>query len=584
MADSKPAMRHPTADSPQVPETAAEALVLACAAHGADRLFLNPGTDTAPVQEALSVLHDRGAPVPKTVLCPHESVALAAAHGYFAKTGDPQVVMVHVDVGTQNLGAMVHNAARDHAGVVIIAGRTPITSNGELPGGRDNVVHWHQDVPDQAGIVRPYVKSAIDITAASTVPLTMARAFQLATSTPPGPVYLTVAREVLMDTATAHTPVDIARHRPAAPPGPDPAALQTAADLLADSHRPLVVTARLGRNPAAVTDLVALADLLGAPVVDRRQRVNIPSTHPGYIVDPARAHRAITEADVLLVLDNEVPWVPTRMRPSEDATIIHVNTDPVSSSRPGWTFPVDVGIHSDPALFLRQLTTKLDDSADATQRSRWENRRQQQQVPVEANQSGHDNASPSSLSAADIARALSTLLDAGDVVVEEATTNSDAFHQHLRRTESGTLFQSGGSGLGWALGGSIGAKLAAPDRDVVTVIGDGSFLFGCPDAALWTARAAHAPTLTVVLDNGGYAASRRPVLELFPSGSSTAHGDVVATSLSPYVDYTALAHAWGAFGAEVSSREDLMPTLRRARQVVGEGRSAIVGAHLTTQW
>src|SRR3989442_13138870 len=88
----------------------AEAYVRALVAQGVECLFLNPGTDTFPIQEALSKLEQLGAPVPRTVLCPFEVVALAAAHGYYAATGRAQAVLVHVDVGTQNLGGMLHNA------------------------------------------------------------------------------------------------------------------------------------------------------------------------------------------------------------------------------------------------------------------------------------------------------------------------------------------------------------------------------------------------------------------------------------------------------------------------------------------
>jgi hypothetical protein len=161
------------------PGTGAEVLVQALVDEGVDFVFLNPGTDTAPVQEALARLAAAGATVPRVVLCPHEALALAAAHAYYAITGRPQLVMVHVDVGTQNLGSMVHNAQRGEAGVVILAGLTPVTAYGELPGGRDTPVHWQQDVPDQAGIVRSYVKWSGELRVVETITQTVRRAFQV---------------------------------------------------------------------------------------------------------------------------------------------------------------------------------------------------------------------------------------------------------------------------------------------------------------------------------------------------------------------------------------------------------------------
>ena len=105
----------------EIGETA-EGFVEALVSQGVEYLFLNPGTDTFPVQEALRKLEALGRKTPKTVLCLFEIVALSAAHGYYAATGRAQAVLVHVDVGTQNLGGMLHNAQRGRAAVLICAG------------------------------------------------------------------------------------------------------------------------------------------------------------------------------------------------------------------------------------------------------------------------------------------------------------------------------------------------------------------------------------------------------------------------------------------------------------------------------
>src|SRR5438067_1411206 len=129
--------------------TGAEAIVQLLGACGVDYVFLNPGTDTAPLQEALVALAAPNERVPTLVPCLYENVAIAAAHGYFLVTRRPQLVVVHVDVGTQNLGGNVHDAMRGQAGVVILAGRAPYTLDGSVPGGRDRSIQWQQDVPDQ---------------------------------------------------------------------------------------------------------------------------------------------------------------------------------------------------------------------------------------------------------------------------------------------------------------------------------------------------------------------------------------------------------------------------------------------------
>jgi acetolactate synthase-1/2/3 large subunit len=140
-------------------ETCAEEILCLLAAHGVELLLLNSGTDSAPLQEAFAALEERGVPTPSAITSTFESVALAAAHGYWQATARPQAVFVHVDVGTQNLGAMVHDLLRDRAGAVVLAGKAPYGEDAGSRGARSSPIHWQQDVPDQAGIVRSYAKS-----------------------------------------------------------------------------------------------------------------------------------------------------------------------------------------------------------------------------------------------------------------------------------------------------------------------------------------------------------------------------------------------------------------------------------------
>src|ERR1700759_3729122 len=132
-------------------KTTAEHLVYLLGAHGVEYLFLNPGTDTAPVQEAVYTLAEAGLPAPTVLPSTFESVSLAAAHAFWNMTGRPQAVFVHVDAGTQNLGAMVHNVLRGRAGVVVIAGKTPYGEEGGPSGGRNRPIQWLEGCPDHPG-------------------------------------------------------------------------------------------------------------------------------------------------------------------------------------------------------------------------------------------------------------------------------------------------------------------------------------------------------------------------------------------------------------------------------------------------
>src|ERR1700722_6578753 len=246
--------------------TAATEFLKALVEAGVSYIFANFGTDHPPILESLAQAHANGQPVPQVITCPHEMVALSAAHGYAQATGRAQAVLVHVDVGTQSLGGAVHNASKGRVPVLLFAGISPITQEGELRGSRNEWVHWVQDVLDQRGIVRGYVKYENEIRTGRNINQIVHRALQIAQSDPQGPVYLTAAREVLgedVPSAAVHEPK---LWRPVAPGAMEPSAAALIAEDLMASRRPLVISSYLGRNPAAVGELVTLCHSLGIGV------------------------------------------------------------------------------------------------------------------------------------------------------------------------------------------------------------------------------------------------------------------------------------------------------------------------------
>ncbi|HSR22077.1 MAG TPA: thiamine pyrophosphate-binding protein, partial [Candidatus Eisenbacteria bacterium] len=201
---------------------AAADLVALLADEGVSHLFINPGTDTAPVQEALAAARASGAALPRTVLCLHEHVALSAAIGHHMASGRPQAVMVHVDAGTLNLGGAIHNAQRNRVPVVVLAGRAPYTVAEEVRGHRDSPIHWQQEQLDQPSVMRAFGKWHMEVPRGRELAPILRRAFQVAQAPPPGPAYVMLPREALMEPGAGALP---ARLRPPAAPGPDPAAL-----------------------------------------------------------------------------------------------------------------------------------------------------------------------------------------------------------------------------------------------------------------------------------------------------------------------------------------------------------------------
>lgn len=565
--------------------TAAEHLVWALGAQGVEVIFLNPGTDTAPLQEAFLALPEKGLPVPRVVGCTYESVALAAAHGYWQVTRRPQCVVVHVDVGTQNLGAMAHNVLRDRAGVVVLAGKTPYGEDATSVGGRSTSIHWQQDVPDQMGILRGYSKWGVEIARADIVGRAVGRALQVAASGVPGLAYLMVSRDVLMERPSVPPGERHDGYAMSTPPAGDDASLEEVAAMLAGAEAPVLVTSRIGRHPGAAAVVTELAELVGLQVLGRAESVNIASDHPLYVRSPGRSARALAEADVVLVVACDVPWIPAQFRPAPGARIVHIDPDPVKTDMPLWSFPSDVSLTADGATALGQLLERLRARAGegpGSPAARWRSRRERLEAESAQRGSvaGRREGAAEAVTAESVVAALNEVLRDDDIVVEEAVTNAGALQEGLDRRRPGTLFQAGGPGLGWALGGSVGIKMARPAARVVAVVGDGSFMFGVPTAALTLANEAGAPFVSVILDNREYRASRRPVMALFPEGTSVVTRRFPGTTYAGAPDFARLAEACHAHGETVASPGELVPALRRAFAAVDGGRPAVVDVQL----
>lgn len=566
-------------------QNAAEALIELLIAQGVEYIFLNPGTDTAPIQEAVVALGGRGRPVPTIVTCLYENVALAGALGYWALTRRPQVVVCHVDVGTQNLGGMLHDAQRGHGGVVIIAGRSPYTFEGERPGGRSSSIQWQQDELDQIGIVRNYVKWAQELSRVEALHQWIPRAFQVAAGEPSGPVYMTIARDVLMERVGEIRVMPPARFRAPVTPAADPAAIEQAARILADAERPLAITARSGRHPEAVAELVAVAELLGLPIADRRDVVNFPSSHPLYLGGNADAVGGsvygLKNADAVLLLDADVPWVPVASQPPRTTLVIQIDQDPVRQTYPLWGYPVDLPIQADTAKALPQLRDALEALATPERRRAWSARMDRLQVATSDQRAASATALEQArqkrpIDVAWLAAALNEALPEDALVMEETVTSAGTVQRYLVRDRPASHFQSGAPGLGWSLGAALGAKLAAPERTVVALSGDGTFVFASPIAAIWGAEQARAPFLTVVFNNGGYNASKQPVLQLFPEGASKQADAFPGVRHPSPPDYALLAQACHAYGERVEDPAELPAAIRRGLDAVQRGQAALL--------
>jgi len=319
--------------------TASSALLEALNEAGVSYIFANLGSDHPPIVEALAQAEAEGRPVPRLVTCPNEMVALSAAHGFALASGRAQAVLVHVECGTQALGGAIHNAAKGRIPVLILAGASPFTQEGELPGSRNEFIQWIQDVHDQRGLVRGYMRYDNEIRSGRNIKQLVHRALQFATSDPKGPVYLMAAREVLAEEVAA-VAIDLAHWRPIAPAALAPDSIGEIIDALTEARRPLIVTSYLGRNPAAVAPLTRLARRLGAGVLESvPSAMNFSHDDPlyqGNQWNEAERNPALAEADCVLVVESDVPWIPRHNRPAAEARVFHIDVDPLKEQIALW--------------------------------------------------------------------------------------------------------------------------------------------------------------------------------------------------------------------------------------------------------
>ena len=554
----------------QRPTIAAEAFLRALADHSIDYFFCNPGTDFPPIVEAFSRAKKTNAKVPKPILVPHENLAVAMAHGAYLMNGHPQAVMVHVNVGTANTINNLTNLSRDRVPLILAAGRTPITEKGSF-GSRSRPIHWAQEMFDQAGMVRELVKWDYELRQPGQVGDVAARAVEVAMAHPRGPVYLVLPREPL--SAPLAEPVGPAKPRPrAAEAHPDPRSIATLAEWIATAERPLIVAATLA--PVAVEALAHLAERCAIPVVTHNPRtVCMPSSHHMHFgFEPGAL---LADADLVIVLESDVPWIPHLQHPPAGCHVSHIGEDPFFVRYPMRSFPSDLAVQASVIHTLGALSAAVEarlqmaEARIAARRARLTERMRTRRAQLAKDSAPGQTISPEYLS-----RAIGEAVGEDAIIFNEYPLRPD----HCARERPGTFFALGpAGGLGWGFGAALGAKLAAPDQFVVATLGDGAYMFSNPTVGHWVSAKHELPILTIVFNNSRYGAVRRATLSMFKDAAAGESDGRLLADLDPSPPYDEIARAQGAFAERVEKPSDLPAALMRARDaVVGERRQALL--------
>lgn len=544
---------------------------------GVDFVFANAGTDFPTLIEAIAAAQadGRADTLPEALVIPHEHAAMGMAYGYYLATGKPQAVFAHTNVGLANCVIGAINAAAERIPVLLFSGRTPITERGRF-GSRSIPIGWGQEMRDQAAMVRELVKWEYELRFPEQVVELADRMHAIALSTPPGPVYMSLPREVLAGAcpeAEASRPVTM---RPATGgPGIGSGAVKEVVRLLAAAERPVIFAQHGPRSPEGFALLAELADRLAIPVVQYwANQLAIPTTHPMWAgIDP---EPWIGEADLVLALDSLVPWAPDQHKLAPGCKVVQIGPDPLMARFPVRNFQADIAIVGEIDDVLPQLIAEFPSSRKKSTQKR-------RKLVVERNAATRaairaaaeaGNRAPMTkdwvalcVSEAVKGRTDTTVLtELGAPLAPMAIERRDAWFEAPHA-----------GGLGWGLPAALGVQLADRKRLVIATMGDGSYMFANPTACHLIAEAHKLPVLTLILNNTEWGAVRRAVNAMYPGGAAVKANQMPLTALTPSPDFTKVAAASNCWAERVERGPDLPAALQRAlAHIEGTGTQALL--------
>ena len=548
---------------------------------GVDYIISSPGTEWPPVWEALARQRANEIDGPGYIHCWHESLAVAIAMGYTRLTGRLQALLLHAGVGPLQAAMALEGAWQGEVPMLVCSGGS--STYGEDPE-FDPGWQWmrnHGIVGGANRLVDPVVKWSGQVSSPPTLYDTLCRAGELAQRLPKGPTYLNIPLETMLHEWTSPSR---AREVPAPPrTQPEMEAIKRVAELIASSRSPIVVTDSAGRDAAAFGHLVELAELMAVPVVEGGTPLyaNFPKDHPLHLGNDVK--RFQSQSDLFLVIGSSVPWYPPSSRPSS-GTVVVIDENPVKAHMAYQSLQADIYLEGDVAATLKLLVENLRAGGAAgsgglkERRDHWAGEHRKLQ---EANQAAALAAKDRRPIAADwLCAALNEAVPQDAIFVEETITHRQAILRQVRWNQQQSYIHPTG-GLGMGLGLALGAKLAIPQRPVVALVGDGSFLYNPIVPALGTAREYNLPILIVVFNNGGYGVMKRTHLEFYPdgavAGSGVFHGVDIAGP-----NYARLVEPFGGYGERVEDPEKLKPALQNALAAVNKGRVALLDVVLAS--
>jgi len=524
-------------------QSGAQIFVASLKALGVKHVFSLPGTGIMPLLEALA-----DDPEIQTITVRHEQIAGHMADGYARVSGKPGVALVSRGPGAANTLVAMTCAYPACAPVVVIAGQTATPWLG-----REAFEEF-----DLVAMFRPVTKYAFQLQRCSTIPEILRRAFKEATIGRPGPVFLSVPSDLLREETDASiAPVTLT---PAPRPRPDPHTIERALELLLEARFPVLLLGNGVNLSGASSETVAVAERLGLAVIPSSEPDVFPATHALFVND----RRVIKEADVVLAVGcrfSELSTFGWTMLPS-NTRLIHIDIDPFQIDK---VYPATVGIIADAKAALTDLLEAASDlKLSAAVRDRIEQRRKQVErkrgkfLQRRWPKDGWDDAP---ITPWRFTREMQSVLPPHALLVSNAATLGHWINRCYDFAIPGSQIFSIGGATGFGLPAAAGAKVAAPERPVVCVSGDGAFTM--VEGTLSNLVRNEIAVFTILWNNSAYL-------------QTAVHSPSVPGNYFRNPDFVAIAQAYGVEARSVNRPEGIRETLQWGFEESERGRPTLV--------
>jgi len=535
-------------------------------------LALNPGASFRGLHDSL--VNYIGNERPQMLLCVHEEVAVAIAHGY-AKASDCMMgAVVHSNVGLMHATMAVFNAWCDRVPLLLLGATGPWDAAKRRPW-----IDWIHTASDQGALIRGYTKWDNQPASVPAALEALLRGVQISNTAPRGPVYVNLD-VALQEEKIDQLPrlLDPSRFAPAASPDPPRELVAQAAKLLSAARAPVILVGRASRSLERWNERVALAEKLQAVVVtDLKQAAAFPTDHPLHAGAPgiflgADSSQAIREADVILALDwtDLAGTLKQAYGPSlVQAKVINVSCD--MHVHRGWSMdhqalpPTDMILLTEPdvavPLLLAACSERKGPLRSLAKPPAW---------PI-----------PTEVSLLAIAEALNAATSGMEICITKLPLGWNGAYRHFRHPLD-YLGQDGGGGVGAGPGLTVGAALAlqGSGRIPVGVVGDGDFLM-C-NTAVWTAVHYRLPALFIVCNNRSFYNDEVHQERVAKERARPVENKWIGQKMiDPDIDIAGMARAQGAEGiGPVTHVADVRAAIDKGLEAARAGRVAVIDARI----